>query len=127
DSWPGCTAALARASTRPRSSPHQTVGTWREQLLDRHRFRDDPLSQGVADELLQNLSVRRDAIGQRVAGDLHHPPVYLVNLGRLVDLAALEAVDVTALGFSEGVEYFDRQIGMRGNELVPDHDGVTYS
>src|SRR5438128_8568160 len=82
----------------PETSRHQAARLAREQLLDGDRTGDDALGQRVPDQLLDDLAVRRDAVGQGIAGDLHHPAMHLVYLGRLLDLARLEAVHVDALG-----------------------------
>ncbi len=81
---------------------------------------DDPLFEGVLDDLLERLTVRRDAVGQRVpACDRHDPPVQIVDAGRVLDLTALEAPDVEALGLGERVEEIWRQIRMRVEQLRP--------
>src|SRR5262245_34139823 len=76
---------LARATLR-----RQAVGAAREQLLGGDRSGDDALLERVADQLVDHLAVGRDAVGQGIAGDLHHAPMHLVGLARLLDLAGLE-------------------------------------
>src|ERR671937_2303836 len=100
----------AKRSIKPRIAtdcgalPHERARAWRKQLVRRHRFGDDALRQRVADQILDDIAVRRDAVRERIAGDLHHPPVHLVDLARLVDLAGLERLDIATLGAGEGVE-----------------------
>src|SRR3712207_7102828 len=59
--------------------------------------------RSMPDKLFQNLSVRLDAIGQRIADDLHHALVHLVDGGRVLDAAASQALKVEELGLDEGV------------------------
>ena len=86
---------------------------------------DDALRHGVPDQLFEHLAVRLDAVGQRIAGDLHHPPVHLVDLGRLLDLPGLEALEIDPLRARERVEHIGGEVRMRGEQLVLDHDGVV--
>src|SRR6478672_2625851 len=59
------------------SLSHQPARRWREQLIDRHRLADDALLQRMPDQLVEHPAVRRDAVRQRLAGDLHHPLMHL--------------------------------------------------
>src|SRR5262249_32282420 len=48
-------------------SPHQSARAGREQLLRRHRLGDDTLRQRMPDERIDDVAVRRDAVGERIA------------------------------------------------------------
>src|SRR5713101_945396 len=77
---------LAKGSTQPTTaarppSPHELARAGCEQFVRRHRFGDDALRERVGDELVEHAPVRRDAVGKRIAGDLHHPAVHLVDVG----------------------------------------------
>src|SRR5262249_28091792 len=52
-------------------------------------------------------------------------PVHLVDLGRLLDPARLEALDIVTLGAGEGVEDIGGEIAMLGDQLVLDHHGMV--
>src|SRR5262249_58535548 len=106
-------------------SPHQRGGGGRKQLLGRHRFGDDAWRQRVPDELIDDVAVRRDAVGERLAGDLHAPPVHLVDLARLLDLASLEPLDIVALGAGKGIEDVGGEMAMLGEQLVLYHHQIV--
>src|SRR5258707_553415 len=79
----------------------------------------------MLDQLLEGLSVRWDAIGQRIAADLHHATVYIVDFGGFLDAAGLQPLKIKALGFCKGVEHVSRQFGMLSQQLVPDRYRVV--
>src|SRR5262245_16598668 len=107
---------LATKSAMAEPLRRQAARARREQLLRRHGLRDDALGQGVADELLDHLAVRRDAVRRRIAVDRHHPPVHLVDLGRLLDLPGFQALDVVALRRGEGLEHIGGEVGGPGGQ-----------
>ncbi len=114
-----------RACIVGESLAHQPMRAGREQFLRRHRLGDDALGERVADEGVDHMAIGRDAVRQRLAGDRHHLPVHLVDLGRLPDLAGLELFDVAAFGLREGIEDIGGEIGMLFQELVLDHHQVV--
>src|SRR5262249_58058855 len=93
-----CPSCLSKSK-----SPQQSARTRRKQLLRRYRFGDDALRQRVPDERIDDVAVGRDTVGERLAGDLHHPPVHLVDLRRLLEPARFQPLDVVTLGAGEGV------------------------
>src|SRR6266700_6372024 len=95
--WVATKSGMTLARQRARRS--------REQLVHRNRLADDALLDRVADQLIEHAAVRRDAVRQRLAGDLHHPLMRLVDGGRLLDLAGLEPLDIEALRFAERIEH----------------------
>jgi hypothetical protein len=60
----------------------------------------------------------------RRVGDLHHPPMDFIDIGRLLDLARPEALDVTAFCLGKSAEHIRGQIGMLGQDLVFHDHGV---
>src|SRR3984957_1977465 len=118
--------ALARLCPPYTRLSRQPPRARRKKLLDRHRLADDALLQGMADQLLDDLPVGRAAVGQRVPGDLHPPPVQLVHLGRLLDAAGPQALEIDVLAGRERVEHIGGELRMGGEELVLDHHRIIY-
>src|SRR5215467_5373425 len=103
----------------------QSARRGREQLVDRDRLRNNALLHGVPDELIEHPPVGCNAIRERLAGDLHHPLVHLVDGGGLLDLAGLEPLDIEPLRFREGIEHIGGEVGVLGDQLVLDHHRVV--
>jgi hypothetical protein len=59
----------------------------------------------VADQFFERLAVGRNSVRQRIAGDLHHPLMQLVDGGWLFDRAGFQAFEIKPLGGDKGIEY----------------------
>src|SRR6185369_10787608 len=116
----------ARRTGRDPPSSHQIARVAREEILDRRRPRKNALFDGARDQLLQRAAIGLDSVGEGIASrDFHDPAVHFVGWCRLLDLPGAQLLDVKALGFGEGREYFRREIRVGGEKLVLHHHAVV--
>src|SRR5208337_1569706 len=82
-------AVSSTAMTGRRVLPHEVTRGGSKQFIRRYGLRDDALGERMAYELVEHAPVGRDAVGERIAGDVHHAAVQLIDLGGVFDPAGL--------------------------------------
>ena len=78
----------------------------------------------MADELLEHIAIGCNAVGKRIAGDLHDSAMHRIGLRRLLDPSGFEVLDIAALGARESIEDVGDEIGMRCDQRVLDDHRV---
>ena len=103
----------------------EAMSARRKQGFHFHRSRNDPLRDGVANHRLEHASIGRDAVGQWVAGHLHHLSKHAVVFGRVLDRVGRQTFQVGTLRAGECVEEIDGQVWRCLEEVVLHDDSVV--